>query len=106
MTSDHQTQSSAELLLDREMEQYHSRLIRPSMNPAVSPRWWGYYSICRCLWPNCQYSSVYRGNVKKHIRMVHFQLPATLREQREQNIIDTRDPRQYLAVDFAPPRCS
>lgn len=52
----------------------------------------------RCKWPNCKYSSEVCPAVVRHIRTQHFHLPETVRKQREQNITDTRDPREFLEI--------
>lgn len=52
----------------------------------------------RCTWPDCQYNSNRTETVVRHIRMVHFKLPASQRVQRERNIVDDRDPKEFLQV--------
>ena len=52
----------------------------------------------RCTWPACRFSSNRSETVVRHVRMVHFKLPASQREQKERNIKDERDPKQFLEV--------
>ena len=52
----------------------------------------------RCRWPGCMYESEDRANAVRHIRVRHFNLPSTLKEQSEKGIIDDRDPKQYLEI--------
>lgn len=33
-----------------------------------------------------------------HVRGFHFRLPYKLKEQKERNIVDDRDPRQFVEV--------
>ena len=51
-----------------------------------------------CKWPDCGYDSTQRNNVITHIRGKHFNLPPTIKEQRERNIRDNRDPSKFLEV--------
>ena len=52
-----------------------------------------------CNWPDCSYSSKQFGNVANHVRIHHFKLPPTKKEQERLNIVDDRDPKQYVQVD-------
>src|SRR5699024_9903193 len=52
----------------------------------------------RCTWPGCVKDSGKRSDLTKHIRMVHFKLPSTLKEQQELGIVDYRDPNQFVDV--------
>ena len=56
----------------------------------------------RCKWPGCTYSSEVCPAVIRHIRTQHFHLPETMRKQREKNIVDFRDPKEYLEVICDP----
>lgn len=51
-----------------------------------------------CKWPGCGYSSTQCGAVIQHIRIRHFRLPSSVKKQRELNIIDQRNPNDYLEV--------
>lgn len=50
----------------------------------------------RCTWPGCAYETSRKGNVIAHIRTVHFKLPATKKRQAELDIVDDRNPYDYL----------
>ena len=52
----------------------------------------------RCKWPGCNFASSQDANVISHIRVTHFNLPRTVKEQIEKNIQDERDARDYLEV--------
>lgn len=52
----------------------------------------------RCKWPNCGYCSEARSTVIRHIRIRHFNLPLTLKQQNELNIVDNRNPRDYMEI--------
>ncbi|KAJ6217616.1 hypothetical protein RDWZM_008773 [Blomia tropicalis] len=52
----------------------------------------------RCKWPGCGYSSTQCGAVIQHIRIRHFKLPSSVKKQKELNIIDHRNPNDYLEV--------
>ncbi|KAJ6218535.1 hypothetical protein RDWZM_009692 [Blomia tropicalis] len=55
-----------------------------------------------CKWPGCSYSSEVCPAVIRHIRTQHFHLPETLRKQKEKNITDNRDPKEFLEVICDP----
>lgn len=46
----------------------------------------------------CNYCSEARSTVIRHIRIRHFNLPLTLKQQNELNIVDNRDPRDYMEI--------
>ncbi|KAI2797053.1 Protein abhd12b [Blomia tropicalis] len=50
----------------------------------------------RCTWPKCGFASAKRGNAIIHVRMRHFGLPRTLREQLERGIREPRDPATFI----------
>ena len=52
----------------------------------------------RCRWPGCNYASEHSSDTIKHIRIRHFNIPRTLKEQKEKNIIDTRNPRDFMEI--------
>src|SRR5699024_5868688 len=52
----------------------------------------------RCKWPNCTYASEHSSDTIKHTRIRHFNIPRTQKEQREKNIVDPRNPREYMEV--------
>ena len=52
----------------------------------------------RCRYPNCGYASEVQYAAITHIRTVHYNLPATLKEQRERQIVDNRDPKDLLDI--------
>lgn len=56
----------------------------------------------RCKWPMCDYTGEHSGNITRHIRTQHFQLPRTVREQRDKNIFDDRDPYAFVEVFLKP----
>lgn len=43
-----------------------------------------------------------KGNITRHIRTQHFNLPRTVREQRDKNIVDDRDPYAFVEVFHKP----
>ena len=53
----------------------------------------------QCKWTDCGYTSSGSSNVLQHIRVIHFKLPETLKQQQAQGIVDNRNPREYLHVD-------
>ena len=53
----------------------------------------------RCVWPNCQHSSALKPSLIKHIRTQHFKLPPTQKEQAQLNIVDDRNPNDYVEED-------
>ena len=52
-----------------------------------------------CKWSDCSFSSEEFNNVAQHVRTQHFKLPKTKKEQERLNIVDDRDPKQYVRVD-------
>ena len=52
----------------------------------------------RCTWTGCSFTSSWASHAIKHIRVAHFNLPKTLREQKERNIVESRNPLDYLEV--------
>ena len=52
-----------------------------------------------CTWNGCGYASVQKGAAINHIRMVHFKLPKSKKQQLTLGIEDDRDPLIYLRVD-------
>jgi hypothetical protein len=52
-----------------------------------------------CTWPRCRYSSVTKGDVVRHVRMKHFNLPKLNKDQARLNIVDNRNPEDYVRVD-------
>ena len=52
----------------------------------------------RCTWPECGHHTTDRSSMIAHVRGFHFRLPYKLKEQKERNIIDDRDPRQFVEV--------
>ncbi|KAJ6220247.1 hypothetical protein RDWZM_006059 [Blomia tropicalis] len=50
----------------------------------------------RCIWPECTKSAGDRAIIFRHIRVQHFNLPATKKEQRELGITDNRDASKYI----------
>ena len=53
----------------------------------------------KCSWPECAYAAVQRIHVTTHIRVVHFKLPVTVKEQKRRGIVDQRNPDDYIEVD-------
>ena len=53
----------------------------------------------KCSWPECDFASALRGNVTAHIRVMHFKLPVTVKEQKNLGIVDQRNPDDYIEVD-------
>ena len=53
----------------------------------------------KCSWNDCAFASTQRGLVTRHIRMVHFKLPATVKEPKRRGIEDHRKPEDYIEVD-------
>ena len=53
----------------------------------------------RCTWPSCDYSSTVKSAVVRHVRIRHFKLPITLKQQNQLGITDDRDPTEYIAED-------
>ena len=53
----------------------------------------------RCTWTECVYASYHRSSVTHHIRVKHFGLPSTVKEQKRQGIEDQRNPNDYIEVD-------
>ena len=53
----------------------------------------------KCSWNGCDFSAAQRGNVTKHIRMKHFKLPVSLKEQNRRGIVDDCNPDDYIQVD-------
>ena len=51
-----------------------------------------------CTWPECRYVSIRKSDVVTHVRMKHFSLPRTLKEQRQLSITDTRDPTEWIRL--------
>ncbi|KAH9405844.1 hypothetical protein TYRP_014140 [Tyrophagus putrescentiae] len=51
-----------------------------------------------CKWEGCQYKSIQRGHMIRHIRSRHFSLPVTVKMQASRGIIDNRDPRIFMEV--------
>ena len=51
-----------------------------------------------CTWPECRYVSVHKFHVVTHVRMKHFSLPPTVKEQRQLSITDTRDPTEWIRL--------
>lgn len=52
----------------------------------------------KCRWEHCDYLAAQRSDVIKHIRIVHFRLPRSLKEQAAMNITDDRNPADFLEV--------
>ena len=50
----------------------------------------------RCCYPGCSYASPENCNVISHVRIRHFRLPKSKEKQRELEIVDDRDPKQYV----------
>ena len=53
----------------------------------------------KCSWNECRYTAAERGNVTTHIRMKHFGLPKTVKEQNRRGIEDQRNPSDFIEVD-------
>ena len=55
----------------------------------------------KCSWPQCAYASAsaQRNHVTTHIRVAHFKLPSTVKEQKQRGIVDQRNPDDYIEVD-------
>ena len=53
----------------------------------------------KCTWPDCDFSSNQKPTVVSHIRIRHFKLPRTKKQQEQLNITDTRDPNEFIEVD-------
>lgn len=52
----------------------------------------------KCKWDDCDYASEKRSHVIRHIRSRHLGLPRTVREQKEANIVDLRNPSDFMEV--------
>ena len=52
----------------------------------------------RCKWPGCKLECNQHSAITKHVRVMHFKLPKTLREMQEQGIVDNREPHDYIEV--------
>lgn len=52
-----------------------------------------------CTWPACEYSLNRRGDEAAHVRVVHFKLPRNVTEQKRRNIVDHRDPNEYIEMN-------
>jgi len=54
----------------------------------------------RCAWPQgCYFSCTDRSSIVKHIRTQHFKLPRSKKTQRELNIVDNRNPSDYIEIN-------
>ena len=53
----------------------------------------------RCSWNECAFTASQRSHVTRHIRIVHFNLPKTVKQQKERGIVDDRKPDDYIEVD-------
>lgn len=53
----------------------------------------------RCKWAGCNQRGSQKCDLIRHIRIQHFHLPKTMREQKEQGIADVRDPNDYIHED-------
>ena len=47
----------------------------------------------------CNFTSARKENLIQHIRTKHFNLPRSIKKQNQMNIIDERDPSQFVRVD-------
>ena len=52
----------------------------------------------RCLWDGCGYDSKLRSSMVDHIRVTHFKLKRSRKEQAEMKNNDYRDPADYFEV--------
>lgn len=53
-----------------------------------------------CTWPDCKHRTVVQSNLVKHIRMIHFNVPPTKKEQLAKNgAIDERNASDYIQRD-------
>jgi len=53
----------------------------------------------RCTWPDCDYTAKLTFYVEQHVRVVHFQLPPTMKEQRARKIVDNRNAKHFVAAN-------
>ena len=52
-----------------------------------------------CTWQDCHYSAQEQGAVVKHVRIMHFKLPPTVKLQNRLNIEDNRNAKNFVRVD-------
>ena len=51
-----------------------------------------------CKYAECSYATNSMGNIKQHIRMLHFKLPRTIKEQQQLGIVDDRDCDEFIQI--------
>ena len=100
--------------LNRHLKHVHYNTIRPKNHPCTWPdcpklfssltllknhlRVHLKYKKYRCKWPECTYASEQDSNVIRHIRIRHFKLPITVKEQIELNISHDKNPHDFMEV--------
>lgn len=52
----------------------------------------------RCKWEGCTFVSSWASHAIRHIRVNHMNLPKTIKEQKELNIVENRNPMDFLEV--------
>jgi len=52
----------------------------------------------QCKFGQCTFASERKETVVQHVRITHFNLPRSLREQKEKNIVESRNPDDYIEV--------
>jgi len=57
----------------------------------------------RCIYPHCEFTSLKRNCVRRHVRTQHFKLPKTYKKQEALNIVDVRNPDDYIAENRDAP---
>lgn len=51
-----------------------------------------------CKWPKCNYQARQLGAIYTHIRLRHFRLPKSQKEQQQLGITDERSPKEWMEV--------